>query len=58
MDMKDMGRKAKEAMPDDQTTEHVSDKVQDATPDGADRTVDNGEQWIKDHNEDHDPTAK
>jgi hypothetical protein len=54
MDMNDQSwsDKAKNALPDDDTIESVSEKVQDKTPDGVDTNVAKAEQWVKDHNKD------
>nr|WP_255633462.1 GGDEF domain-containing protein [Demequina sp. TTPB684] len=44
--------KAKGALPDDDTVEQASDKVQDKSPDQVDTEVAKAEQWTKDHNKD------
>ena len=52
MDMKDLQNKAKDAIPDDDTVENASEKVQEHTPDNVDTNVAKAEQWAKDHNKD------
>lgn len=52
-DMQDKAReKAREALPDDDTVEEASEKLQGYTPDAADTSVAKAEQWAKDRNKD------
>ncbi|MDN4482092.1 hypothetical protein [Demequina lignilytica] len=50
MDMDELKKKATDALPSDDQIEKAADKVQEHTPDGADRTIGKVEQWGKDNN--------
>ncbi|WP_156157587.1 hypothetical protein [Demequina pelophila] len=50
MDMDELKKKAKDALPSDEQIEKVADKVEEHAPDEAGRTIGKAEQWAKDNN--------